>query len=91
LTLDAVELPGFLSQLNSKTAITMSANVGDEEELVDYEEDEGHEEEVATGTGAGGAVSVTSGAANGKVAGTDADGTKKGSYVGIHSTGFRCV
>jgi ATP-dependent RNA helicase UAP56/SUB2 len=82
----------FLLQLNPKTPITtMSANVGEEEELVDYEEDEGHEEEVATGTGAGGAVSVTSGAANGKVAGTDADGTKKGSYVGIHSTGFRWV
>ncbi len=54
--------------------------MADEEELVDYEDD--HEEIT------GGSVAVATGT-NGKVAEADVDGTKKGSYVGIHSTGFR--
>lgn len=49
----------------------------DEEELVDY--DEAAEEIIAPPP----AAAATNGA--------KADGDKKGSYVGIHSTGFRCV
>jgi ATP-dependent RNA helicase UAP56/SUB2 len=45
----------------------------DEEELVDY--DEGAEETLTT------PISATNGA--------NADGNNRGSYVGIHSTGFR--
>ena len=50
----------------------------EEEELVDYEDELPEETPAVTTAG--------DGAANG-AAGTDGD--KKGSYVGIHSTGFR--
>lgn len=61
--------------------------MAEEEELVDYEDDT-HEEVDA---GSGGAVAVTAGTGKNGVAGVDVDGGKKGSYVGIHSTGFRWV
>ncbi|CAO1613564.1 unnamed protein product [Jaminaea pallidilutea] len=54
----------------------------DNEELIDYEE-----EVPATTTGADANGAATT-AADGAAA-ADADGNKKGSYVGIHSTGFR--
>jgi len=60
----------------------------DEEELVDYEEEAPEElgGAIAPATaeaGAGGAVTSTG------TNGVKADGDKKGSYVGVHSTGFR--
>lgn len=54
------------------------APINEEEELVDYEE------EVAEEVPSAGAVVDSTGKT-----GTAADGDKKGSYVGIHSTGFR--
>ena len=57
--------------------VTLTANMSHEEELVDY--DEAAEEFTAP---------VTAAATNGAKAD---GGDKKGSYVGIHSTGFRCV
>jgi len=65
----------------------------DNEDLIDYEEDEETLQGPTTSTSkvasstaanasAGGVVTATNGAANG-------EDTKKGSYVGIHSTGFR--
>lgn len=54
--------------------------IAEEEELVDYEE------EVPEEVPAAGSAAATAGKT-----GAAADGEKKGSYVGIHSTGFRCV
>jgi ATP-dependent RNA helicase UAP56/SUB2 len=54
----------------------------EEEELVDYEDELPEETPAATGAAATEGAAATNGAA-----GADAD--KKGSYVGIHSTGFR--
>lgn len=52
----------------------------EEEELVDYEDE--IQDEVP-------ALAPTTEGANGKAA--SGEGEKKGSYVGIHSTGFRYV
>ena len=55
--------------------------MADNEDLIDYEDDQ---ELVTNGVPAanGAAVAVT---------GADGDEKEKKSYVGIHSTGFRCV
>lgn len=65
----------------------MSAN--NNEDLIDYEEEE--EEELGNGSAlAGKNGASTTGAENGAVAAGEGDKSdKKGSYVGIHSTGFR--
>lgn len=56
-----------------------------EEDLIDYSDEELHNETTTT--------TASDGAANGASKKTDlapgAGGEKKGSYVGIHSTGFR--
>ena len=57
----------------------------DNEDLIDYEEDEETLQEPTT-TKATAATSTSATATNGAANGED---TKKGSYVGIHSTGFR--
>jgi ATP-dependent RNA helicase UAP56/SUB2 len=54
----------------------------DNEDLIDYEEDE----ETLAPEPTAKTTAASSGAANGAQNGQD---TKKGSYVGIHSTGFR--
>jgi len=57
----------------------------DNEDLIDYEEDEETLQEpttTATTKQSTAATTATNGAQNG-------EDTKKGSYVGIHSTGFR--
>jgi len=56
----------------------------DNEDLIDYEEDE---ETLQPEPAAKPGVPTTSTAANGPAA--NGEDTKKGSYVGIHSTGFR--
>jgi hypothetical protein len=58
------------------TSITMSH----EEDLIDYSDEEIQPEAPTNANGA---------AAKGGLAAPDASGEKKGSYVGIHSTGFR--
>jgi ATP-dependent RNA helicase UAP56/SUB2 len=54
----------------------------DNEDLIDYEEDEETLQPEPTTKDAAPSTTATNGAQNG-------EDTKKGSYVGIHSTGFR--
>jgi ATP-dependent RNA helicase UAP56/SUB2 len=54
----------------------------DNEDLIDYEEDEETLQPEPTTKAAAASTSAANGAQNGQ-------DTKKGSYVGIHSTGFR--
>jgi ATP-dependent RNA helicase UAP56/SUB2 len=67
----------FAFTTNAATSATMSH----EEDLIDYSDEEIQPTEApANGNAA---------AAKGGLAAPDASGEKKGSYVGIHSTGFR--
>jgi ATP-dependent RNA helicase UAP56/SUB2 len=58
----------------------------DNEDLIDYEEDEETLQPEPTAKAPRAPGTATTTAANGAANGED---TKKGSYVGIHSTGFR--